>query len=183
MGAPLRTLFLAAGAWAMASASLAQSAGHGHHVAGPLTEPGQGAFAALAEVVARLESNTETDWSRVDIAALREHLVDMNLLILATTTRTVPVPGGLEFEVSAEGRALGAAQRMVPAHAAELDRREGWRATGRATPDGAVLRVVVSDPGEQQRIRALGFYGLMALEQHHQAHHWALASGRDPHAH
>ena len=93
------------------------------------------------------------------------------------------MPGGAEFEITAEGRALRAAQRMVPAHAAELDRREGWRATGRATPDGALLRVVSSHPDDQQRIRALGFYGLMALEQHHQAHHWTLATGGDPHAH
>ena len=36
-----------------------------------LREPGQGAFAALSEVVRVLEADPETDWSRVDLAGLR----------------------------------------------------------------------------------------------------------------
>ena len=37
-------------------------------------EGGQAAFAALIEVVALLEQDTNTDWSTVDIDGLRSHL-------------------------------------------------------------------------------------------------------------
>ena len=45
--------------------------------AGEVTEGGQGAFAAIAEVVALLDADPATDWSRVDIEGLRQHLIDM----------------------------------------------------------------------------------------------------------
>ncbi len=47
-------------------------------------------------------------------------------------------------------------------------------------PGGAALVVTGSDP---DRIRALGFIGVMTVGMHHQAHHLALASGQNPHAH
>src|SRR5438046_3161300 len=40
-------------------------------------EPGQSAFAAIQEIVALLEADPGTDWTKVDIEALRRHLVDM----------------------------------------------------------------------------------------------------------
>ena len=45
----------------------------GHSMGGP-QETGQSAFAALAEIVAILQADPETDWERVDIAGLRRHL-------------------------------------------------------------------------------------------------------------
>ena len=45
-------------------------------------EPGQVAFAANQEVVAILASDPATDWSKVDIEALRQHLIDMNSVTL-----------------------------------------------------------------------------------------------------
>lgn len=44
-------------------------------------EAGQDAFAAIQEVVL-LEADPDTDWSRVDIDALRDHLIDMHLVTL-----------------------------------------------------------------------------------------------------
>ena len=148
-----------------------------------LEEGGQGGFAALAEVVSRLEADPTTDWSRVDVAALREHLVDMNALFLGSVARERTIPGGAEIEVEATGRALAAVQWMVPAHATELTARSGWEATGRATPTGAWLRVTAKHASEAAMIRALGFFGLMTLGQHHRAHHWAIASGNRAHVH
>jgi lysine/ornithine N-monooxygenase len=40
----------------------------------PVLESGQSAFAAIAEIVAKLESNPDTNWNVVDIKGLREHL-------------------------------------------------------------------------------------------------------------
>ncbi len=49
---------------------------------GALTEGGQSAFAALQEVVSYLMADPATDWSRVDIEALRQHLIDMDNVTL-----------------------------------------------------------------------------------------------------
>ena len=48
---------------------------HDGAAAGP-AEPGQGAFAAMQEIVAILEADPTTDWSKVDLPALRQHLAD-----------------------------------------------------------------------------------------------------------
>src|SRR5437016_4569299 len=50
--------------------------------AGQPTRPGQEAFGAILEVVQILEADPTTDWSRVNIAALREHLIDMSEVTL-----------------------------------------------------------------------------------------------------
>ena len=42
------------------------------------TLPGQDAFGTIQEIVQILEADPNTDWSKVNIAALREHLIDMN---------------------------------------------------------------------------------------------------------
>ena len=62
---------------------------NGHTMGGP-QETGQSTFAALAEIVAILQADPETDWERVDIDGLRRHLVDMDLLTQeAVVTRTL----------------------------------------------------------------------------------------------
>ncbi len=44
----------------------------------PPTEPGQAAFAAIQEIVARLQADPRTDWSKVDVDALRQPLINMD---------------------------------------------------------------------------------------------------------
>ena len=59
---------------------------------------------------------------------------------------------------------------MVPAHAVELAKIEGWQAAGRGgASTGAVLTATSADPRQELRIRALGFFGLMATGAHHQS--------------
>lgn len=58
-------------------------------------ETGQSAFAAIQEIVAMLEADPKTDWSKVDIEALRQHLIDMNNVTLGavvTANRTPAEP-------------------------------------------------------------------------------------------
>ena len=66
--------------------------GHAHGVAPPATAlpvlPGQDAFAALQEIVRLLEADPATDWTRVDLDALRMHLVDMAEVMLHAETAT-----------------------------------------------------------------------------------------------
>ena len=40
--------------------------------------PGQDAFGAMQEIVHILDVDPQTDWSKVDLEALRQHLIDMN---------------------------------------------------------------------------------------------------------
>ncbi|MGA7666054.1 MAG: hypothetical protein WBW13_14615, partial [Pseudolabrys sp.] len=53
---------------------------HGQQSAatGTPTLPGQDAFGTIQEIVQTLQSDPKTDWSKVNIDALRQHLIDMN---------------------------------------------------------------------------------------------------------
>ena len=145
------------------------------------TLPGQDAFGAMGEIIAILEADPKTDWSKVDITALHAHLVDMNLLIMDTQVHDKIIDGGLEFSINAKGRALQAVQSMVPAHAPMINGLNGWTAKAETTTSGAKLIVTSPDAKETAHIRALGFYGLMVSGSHHQAHHLGLARGEAVH--
>ena len=154
---------------------------HAVHNAGALTEPGQGAFAALSEIVVRLESDPETDWSQINLTALRNHLVDMDLLITDTVATQTELENGLRIEVTGNQRAIAAAQRMVPAHAEFLRDVEDWTIDV-TRGDNSVTMVVTADAKRMvSKIKALGFYGLMASQDHHRGHHWGMALGGSAH--
>jgi len=147
------------------------------------TMPGQDAFGTIQEIVRILESDPKTDWSKVDLEALRQHLIDMNDVTLKSDAKTVTADGGITVTVTGAGRAIDAIQRMVPAHAAELDKMNGWRAKVEKLPDGVRLTVTAGDPAQVIRIRGLGFIGLMVSGAHHQPHHLAMAKGEFVHTH
>src|SRR3954470_10919866 len=86
---------------------------------GSLHETGQSAFAAIAEATAALEADPNTDWSRVDVEALRDHLVDMDNVTMRSNVVSQPVPGGARFEVtSSDPRVRPSIARMIRMHAA-----------------------------------------------------------------
>lgn len=146
-----------------------------------IVEGGQSAFAAIQEIVEQLMADPETDWSRVDIEALRQHLIDMDNVTLRANVAAREVGGGARFEATSDDSAVIASIRaMVPGHAATMNGAEGWTMQAEEIPGGAVLTVTGSDP---LRIRALGFIGVMTVGMHHQTHHLALATGQNPHAH
>ncbi len=163
----------------------------GHHgqmmqmggmAAGPLpTLPGQDAFAAVQEIVRILEADPNTDWSKVNLDRLREHLIDMNEVTLHADVAVQPVDGGIEAAVTGTGRTLEAIQRMVPDQAQELNGQNGWQARTDARPDGVTLIVTSSDPKQVAIIRGLGFIGVMASGTHHQMHHLMMAKGAFAH--
>jgi hypothetical protein len=150
---------------------------------GMLTMPGQDAFGAIQEVVRALEADPETDWAKVDLEALRQHLIDMNDVTLQATAATKPIDDGVEIAVTGSGRTLAAIQRMVPAHAAEINGLHGWSVKSASLTDGVLLTVTSSDPKEIQHIRGLGFIGILVIGSHHQPHHMAMAKGEFPHGH
>lgn len=142
-------------------------------------EPGQGAFAAISEIVALLLADPATDWSSVDINALRQHLVDMDNLITQTQAQTTQIDNGLEIQITLTGVGGGSAERMVPAHAPVLGAETGWASVVTRADNMLVWRV--TDMAAVDTIRALGFYGLMAVGDHHRAHHLGMAVGEMVH--
>lgn len=147
--------------------------------AGVPAMPGQDAFGAIQEVVQMLESDPATDWSKVNIAALREHLIDMNEVTLHAVAAEHALDNGVEFAITGEGRTLTAIKRMVPAHAAELA-TIGWNARTAELPNGVKLTVTASDAQPLAKLKALGFAGIMVEGGHHQLHHLAMAKGDFP---
>ncbi len=148
-----------------------------------LTEPGQGAFGALSEVVRVLEADPETEWPKVDIDALRDHLLDMDRLVSNAILRTVELTDGLTVHATGDARTIGTIQRMVPAHAAQLARDKRWTIEATRTETGASLTVTSDDAAVVARINGLGFFGLMASQDHHREHHLMMARGEAAHAH
>jgi hypothetical protein len=108
---------------------------HGQSFGAMPTLPGQDAFGAIQEVVQILQADPKTDWSKVDIAALRQHLIDMNEVTLHAEAVPRMTATGIDIAVTGEGRTLAAIKRMVPAHVHELeslDRGDAeWRQTRR----------------------------------------------------
>ncbi|MFD0917563.1 hypothetical protein ACFQ14_14225 [Pseudahrensia aquimaris] len=151
---------------------------HNHGSGSQPTEAGQSAFAAIAEIVAILNADQNTDWSQVDIKSLRSHLVDMNALTLASKTEMQVDGMRVRFVVTGSQSVIRAAQNMVPAHARELNKSPEWAALGKANPTGATLTMTATSDNVLKRIEALGFYGLMATGAHHQPHHLGMAKGQ-----
>lgn len=151
-----------------------------HGMAGGPTMPGQDAFGAIAEIVRILDADPATDWSKVDLERLRQHLIHMNEVVLRSAVKQTPVPGGLAMEITGTGRTEQAIRAMLVPHALELDRLAEWSAKAESVPGGVRLTVVAERPDDAKlvaRIRGLGFAGLMTHGAHHQPHHLAMAKG------
>jgi hypothetical protein len=157
--------------------------GHGgmHDVRATPRLPGQDAFGAVQEIARMLDANPKTDWSKVDLEALRQHLIDMNEVTLHAEAAPKEIDGGLEIVVTGGGRTLIAIQRMIPAWVQMANGHNGWSAKATELPNGELLTVTATGPKEVQHIRGLGFIGLLASGSWHQRHHLAMATGEfDP---
>lgn len=171
---------------AMPHAGMSQGMHQQHHAMGGSMQPGQGAFGAIAEVVRTLEADPNTNWSKVDIERLRQHLIDMDEVVLRAAVTAKPVAGGLAMEITGSGRTVQAIRAMIIPHTAELDAMPAWSAKAEALPDGVRLIVLARDPSDAKtvaRIRGLGFAGLLVQGGHHGPHHLAMARGEMPAAH
>jgi hypothetical protein len=149
------------------------------------TSSGQAAFATIAEVVRLLRENPRTDWSKVNIEALRQHLIDMDDVIMRAAVAQRSVTGGVELRVTGVGRTAEAIKRIAINHARMLDQGTDYHATAKTVPDGALITVTARDTSNARavaQVRGLGFAGLLTEGNHHAAHHLALARGDElPH--
>lgn len=156
---------------------------HVHGTSNHPVETGQSAFAAISEIVQILSKDPKTDWEKVNIQALRDHLRDMELV---TTEASVDIRidgNSVEFIVFGAGDVEQAVQRMTLAHAPMLQASSGWLVTAEPSKGGAIMRIAVKSDDDLARVRGLGFFGIMTIGAHHQAHHLEIASGNDPHHH
>jgi len=188
----MRTYFLVA-TILLAGPAVAEQMDHGDHAmhhsdsttkaqtpAPMAQETGQATFAAIQEIVALLEADPQTDWAKVNIDALRAHLVDMDNVTMHAKVKAQAVKGGTAFIVSSDDPEIaGSIKRMVTAHAAMMNGQGGMQMRASDRPYGAMLTAV----GPEEKINGLGFFGLMAAGMHHQPHHMAIARGGNPHQH
>lgn len=188
----LRRLALAA-LIALPTAAQAQSGDHApapgmaHHLpsapalAASPREPGQAAFAAIQEIVALLVADSATDWSKVNVEALRRHLIDMDNVTLRAEVAATPLADGQRYRVTGRSAVRESIRRMVHAHAATMNGADGMSFAVEDVPDGAVVTVRVAEAAALPKLKALGFIGVMTLGMHHQAHHLMIAAGHGPH--
>ena len=158
-----------------------------HGAASPQpTQAGQAVFGAVTEVVKLLEADSSTDWSKVSLEALRQHLIDMDLVTMRSRVTQSLVPAGLVMDITGDATVAAAVKRMVGSHAPMLQAQRGWRTT--ATPSSGGVRFTVlaasaDDRAAAAHIRGLGFIGLMVQGEHHMRHHLMIARGAGAHAH
>jgi hypothetical protein len=141
------------------------------------TQGGQSAFAAIQEIVKMLEADPATDWSKVDVEALRAHLIDMDNLTLRARITSEPLPNGERIRVAGDGAVRGSIRRMVKMHAAMAGDTPDWTMRASESPDGADVVVMAKTPLGARKIKALGLIGMMAQDMHHARHHLMLAKG------
>ncbi len=164
------------GGMPMRAAAGGMGMGYGPQAAGMPTAPGQAAFGAAQEIVRMLLADPMTNWSRVDIDALRQHLIDMNEVVMRAEAHKQPLDDGLLIDVTGSGRTLEAIRRMIPAHAQDINGLFGWTVTAQEIPEGEALKVTTTNQADVQKIRGLGFLGILTLGTH-QLHHLEMAKG------
>jgi len=149
----------------------------------PLTMPGNDVFGTIQEVVRELEADPNTDWSKVDLEALRQHLIDMrHFTINVEVLSKEPIPGGVQIVVRPTvPEAKAYLQRVFNAHPQMLQAEKGWQMAVREDGDQFTLHVTTGNSSDVAKIRGLGYIGIMATGAHHTQHHWMIARGMSPH--
>ena len=109
------------------------------------TQGGQAAFAAISEIIALLEADARTDWSKVNIERLRLHLIDMDLVTMQSAVTATEAAGGAVFVVRGTAPVAAAIKRMTAAHGAMLAQSGGPRWVRTELPDGVRLVVTAAD--------------------------------------
>ena len=148
-----------------------------------LTEAGTDLFATIQEVIRKLSADPNTDWSKVNLEALRQHLRDMfefsyNVDVISQK----PIDQGVKILVKpVTDRAEQALDKVLSAHPMMLKMETGWTMQSSKRDGQYQLIVTTTKPTEVDKIRGLGYIGLLAIGNHHQIHHWSMAKGQNPH--
>ena len=159
--------------------------GSGQHAQMPLEAPGNDIFGTVQEAIRTLEADPDTDWSQVDMERLRQHLIDMHHVAMnVAVVENEPIEGGVRLVVEPTVEAARASlERVLKAHPTMLEHDAGWQM--RVEPSDGQFVLTVTDPEgtAADKIRGLGYIGLLAYGPHHQHHHWMMVRGQAPHSH
>jgi len=166
--------------------SSGQHSGHAHsgsQSAVPLTEAGNDTYGTLQEALQQLLADPKTDWSKVNMEALRQHLVDMNnFTVNIDIVQQTPIKNGVEIILHPHNKRVAESlKRMFAAHPAQLKNETGWDMKIVDLNGKYKISISTRDLNEVKKIQGLGYIGIMAWGNHHQAHHWMIAKGGNPH--
>ena len=149
----------------------------------PLHAPGHAVFGTVQEAIRALEDDPDTDWSQVDVDALRRHLIDMHHVAMnVEVVEKKSIENGLEVHVRPmHDTARASLARVLDAHPRMLQQETGWTMDVDRDESTFVLRTTAGTPEDIAKIRALGYMGVLAYGSHHQRHHWHMVRGHHPH--
>ncbi len=150
----------------------------------PLAEPGNDVFATLQEAVNQLLQDDGTDWEKVDLESLRQHLIDMeNFTVNVQVISKTDIEQGVQVIIEpSTTQAANSLDRALSAHPAMLEQETGWSMVSEKSGKNYHIQITSTNPEDVIKIRALGYIGIMTMGNHHQPHHWAMASGNNPHS-
>ena len=158
----------------------------GHNTAAApvaLKESGTDPFATLQEVITVLEANPGTNWEKVNIEALRLHLVEMQDMTINVDVKQQDINNGFQAVVTpTTNRAVKSITRVLSGHPVQMKAETGWDMQVQNNNGVFTVTVTTDNAKDGAKIRGLGYIGVMAYGSHHQPHHWAIASGENPHA-
>lgn len=151
----------------------------------PLIETGNDIFGTIQEVINKLNANPNTNWNKVNIEALKEHLLDMrDMTVNIEVISQNRVENGSEIVIKPmTKRSIQAMKRILSAHPKQLEKETNWKMTVQKQGDNYLLITTTNNPTEVSKIVGLGYIGIMAYGSHHQSHHWSMAIGKNPHSH
>jgi hypothetical protein len=144
--------------------------------------PSQAAFATIQDIVKKLKADPKTDWSKVNLEALRQHLIDMDNVVMRAQVKQANVEGGVSLDVTGTGDVAASIKRMGTMHAMALTEEGLYVAKASDLANGVRLVVTAKDPKDGNAvamIRGLGFAGLMTEGDHHAMHHMMVARGEE----
>ncbi len=149
----------------------------------PLKEAGNAIFGTIQEVISKLDADPNTDWEKVDIEGLRQHLIDMeNFTSGVDVLSQKNIEKGAEIVIRAKSEAAHhSLTRALKAHPSMMESETGWTMDVKQNKERFTLKIETKKQEEVARLRGLGYIGAMSLGNHHQVHHWMMASGSNPH--
>lgn len=156
---------------------------HEHHqsqlMKTPLKLTGSDVFDAIQEVVEQLKADPNTDWSKVDLESLRQHLIDMKAFTEEVEViEQNSIENGIEMLVKPETeRAEKALDHMLKMHPKMMKMERGWDMQAQEKDGQWEITCTTSNPKEVEMLRGLGYIGILVEGAHHQVHHWMMATG------
>ncbi|NQZ30949.1 MAG: hypothetical protein HRU06_06720 [Oceanospirillaceae bacterium] len=147
------------------------------------TEAGNDAFGTIQEIINILQRDPSVDWRRVNLEALRVHLIEMQDMTLnVEVIKQKPIKNGFVAVIKATSRrAEFSLTKVLAVHPKMLAIENGYNMA--VASENNQFKITVTATNEQDiiKLQGLGYIGVMALGNHHQMHHLAIAKGQQSH--